>query len=82
MERSQAFTEQIRSGYTTKGDSILLGAAMLDGQPKKEAQVRIPLKTLNRHCRCNWNRKNSYAATDRREHVCCRHSCVDDGSER
>ncbi|MFO0357995.1 MAG: helicase HerA-like domain-containing protein [Sphingobacteriaceae bacterium] len=49
MERSQAFTEQIRSGYTTKGDSILLGAAMLDGQPKKEAQVRIPLKTLNRH---------------------------------
>ena len=49
MERSQAFIEQIRSGYTTKGESILLGAAMLDGSPQKEAQVRIPLKTLNRH---------------------------------
>ena len=43
------FTQQINDGYATKGDFILMGAAMLDGVPQKEAQVKIPLKTLNRH---------------------------------
>jgi hypothetical protein len=36
-------------GYDTNGDFILIGTAMLDGIPQKEAQVKIPLKTLNRH---------------------------------
>jgi len=49
MEKSQAFIGQIKTGYETKGASILIGTAMIDGTPQKEAQVRIPLKTLNRH---------------------------------
>ena len=47
--KDQDFTAHIQKGYTTKGDSIFLGAAMLEGKPIPEAQVRIPLKTLNRH---------------------------------
>ena len=49
MEKQQAFIEHIQSGYTTKGDYILMGAAMLEGHPLPDAQVKIPLKTLNRH---------------------------------
>ena len=43
------FTEHIKKGYTSKGDSIFLGAAMLEGKPIPAAQITIPLKTLNRH---------------------------------
>ncbi|WP_298221556.1 helicase HerA-like domain-containing protein [Flavobacterium sp.] len=49
MTKKSDFTQIIREGYTSKGDSILLGAAMLDGEVIPEAQVKIPLKTLNRH---------------------------------
>jgi hypothetical protein len=38
------FTQTINEGYDTKGDFILLGSV-----PQKEAQVKLPLKTLNRH---------------------------------
>ncbi|GAB1448484.1 DUF853 family protein [Bacteroidota bacterium] len=46
---SEQFIQEIQQGYQTKGDSILLGAAMLNGQAHSSAQVKIPLKTLNRH---------------------------------
>ena len=46
---NEDFTAHIQKGYSTKGDYILLGAAMLDGKAEPEAQVKIPLKTLNRH---------------------------------
>ncbi|RZJ48523.1 MAG: DUF853 family protein [Flavobacterium sp.] len=36
-------------GYLSKGDSIILGGAILDGEPLSEAHVKVPLKTLNRH---------------------------------
>jgi DNA helicase HerA-like ATPase len=49
MERITSFKTHINEGYTFKGDSILLGGAILDGQPQQGAQVAIPLKTLNRH---------------------------------
>ncbi|MES2133815.1 MAG: helicase HerA-like domain-containing protein [Bacteroidota bacterium] len=49
MADKQAFIKSILEGYTTEGDYILLGAALLDGAPEKEAQVKLPLKTLNRH---------------------------------
>jgi len=49
MSDSQKFVQSIVDGYATKGDFITMGAAMLDGTPQKEAQVKIPLKTLNRH---------------------------------
>ena len=47
--KEQDFTAHIQNGYATKGDSIFLGAAMLDGKSISEAHVKIPLKTLNRH---------------------------------
>jgi DNA helicase HerA-like ATPase len=49
MEKLDSFKQQILTGYTTTGNAITLGAAMLDGQPQKEAVVKLPLKTLNRH---------------------------------
>ncbi|MCC8360794.1 helicase HerA-like domain-containing protein [Salinimicrobium sediminilitoris] len=49
MFNKQHFTEDITSGYQTKGDYIYLGAAMHDGEVYPDAAVKIPLKTLNRH---------------------------------
>ena len=45
----EAFIQSIQDGYSFKGASFTLGAAMLDGEVISEAQVKIPLKTLNRH---------------------------------
>lgn len=49
MERKEAFTAYINEGYTCKGDAIILGGAILDGEPVVNAQVKVPLKTMNRH---------------------------------
>ena len=49
MDKKEAFSTHIKEGYSCKGESILLGSAILDGQPISEAQVKIPLKTMNRH---------------------------------
>lgn len=49
MDRNEAFATYINEGYTCKGDSIVLGGAILDGVPLQNAQVRVPLKTMNRH---------------------------------
>ncbi len=49
MTKKTDFITTITDGYTTKGESILLGAALLDGEVIPEAQVKIPLKTFNRH---------------------------------
>lgn len=49
MDRQDAFRTHIEEGYTFKGDSIVLGTAMLDGQAVPQNLVRIPLRTLNRH---------------------------------
>ncbi|MES2748729.1 MAG: helicase HerA-like domain-containing protein [Bacteroidota bacterium] len=49
MSNKATFIQHINDGYTSKGDSILLGAAILDGEAIGETQVKIPLKTLNRH---------------------------------
>ena len=49
MDRKNSFASQINEGYSCNGDSIILGAAMLDGEPIAGAQVKIPLKTMNRH---------------------------------
>lgn len=45
----EKFLESIAAGYTHKHDSFVLGVAKLDGEPVEGAQVKIPLKTLNRH---------------------------------
>jgi DNA helicase HerA-like ATPase len=49
MDRKETFAVQINEGYACKGDSIVLGAAILDGAPVSNAQVKVPLKTMNRH---------------------------------
>ena len=49
MPTKEEFRKHIDKGYTTKGDFITMGAAMLDGEAVTNALVKIPLKTLNRH---------------------------------
>jgi len=49
MAAKDEFFEHIETGYTTKGDYIIMGAAMLEGEAVTNAHVKIPLKTLNRH---------------------------------
>ncbi|RFN58600.1 helicase HerA-like domain-containing protein [Marixanthomonas ophiurae] len=49
MADKKAFFDHIEKGYTTKGESITLGAAMLGGETLTNALVKIPLKTMNRH---------------------------------
>ena len=49
MSESDSFIKHINEGYDCKGDSIILGAAILDNEVIAGTQVRVPLKTLNRH---------------------------------
>lgn len=49
MDKKASFISLINSGYACKGDSIVLGAAILDGEPIGDAQIKVPLKTMNRH---------------------------------
>ncbi|HWR94851.1 MAG TPA: helicase HerA-like domain-containing protein [Flavobacterium sp.] len=49
MTQKENFLKIINDGYLVKGDSIILGSAMLNGETIPEASVKIPLKTLNRH---------------------------------
>ena len=43
------FIQELSKRYSTKGEFITLGKAMLDGEVVTEVDVRIPLKTINRH---------------------------------
>ncbi len=49
MSKTDEFKSAIESGYTFKGDSILLGGAMIDGEAIPGHQIKAPLKTMNRH---------------------------------
>jgi len=49
MDRKESFQIDISTGYYCKGESILLGGAMLDGECVPDCYVKIPLKTMNRH---------------------------------
>ena len=49
MSKKETFISYINENYSTKGEHILLGSAMLDGEALGETQVKIPLKTVNRH---------------------------------
>lgn len=49
MSTKESFIKEIQDGYTSKGESISMGAALLQNEVISEAQVKIPLKTLNRH---------------------------------
>jgi DNA helicase HerA-like ATPase len=49
MNKEELFQKTITAGYACKGEYILLGGAMLDGQCIPGTAVTIPLKTMNRH---------------------------------
>ncbi len=49
MSKKDQFREELLKGYTFKGDSIILGSAKLDDEVIFGTQIKIPLKTLNRH---------------------------------
>jgi uncharacterized protein len=49
MDRKEMFSAHINDGYLCKGESVILGGAMLDGTPVANAYVKVPLKTMNRH---------------------------------
>ncbi len=45
----EKFLQDIEQGYTFEGNSMVLGAAMLDGETQANALVKLPLRMLNRH---------------------------------
>src|SRR5687767_7657751 len=49
MADQTSFLEKIKAGYTFKGESFKIGAAMLNGEVVPGADIFIPLKTMNRH---------------------------------
>ncbi len=49
MANKDSFLEQIKKGYTFKGETMKIGAAILDGEVVPEAEILLPLSTLTRH---------------------------------
>ena len=49
MANKEEFIQAIKNGYTFKGESVKIGAAVLDGEVVAEAGIYLPLKTMNRH---------------------------------
>lgn len=49
MDQKESFIEAIKKGYTFKGQSVKIGAGMLNGEVLPEAGIFLPLATLNRH---------------------------------
>lgn len=49
MNRQTQFRNHLAEGQVFKKDYIVLGTGILDGEPVSNAQIKIPLKTLNRH---------------------------------
>jgi len=49
MDKKEKFIQEITEGYTFKGDSFVIGGAMLDGETIPGLHVKVPLSTLNRH---------------------------------
>jgi DNA helicase HerA-like ATPase len=43
------FVEKIKNAYQFKGDSLLIGSAVYDQDYETACQVKLPLKTINRH---------------------------------
>lgn len=49
MTNKTQFIEELSKRYTPKGEHIILGKGILDGEVVTEVNVTIPLKTINRH---------------------------------
>lgn len=49
MPKKSEFIEEISSAYGFTGETMMMGAAVLDGEVVENCHVKIPLKTMNRH---------------------------------
>lgn len=49
MDKKEQFINEIQTGYSFKGESIILGGAMLDKENVSGISVKAPLKMFNRH---------------------------------
>ncbi len=49
MPNNDTFSEAIKAGYTFTGEKVKIGGAMLDGNVVSDAEIWLPLKTMNRH---------------------------------
>ena len=49
MSNKEKFITDLNAKYNPKGEHIILGKGMLDGEVVPEVNVSIPLKTVNRH---------------------------------
>ena len=49
MATTENFVKKIKDGYSFKGDAVLIGMGMINGEVVKGADVLLPLKTMNRH---------------------------------
>lgn len=49
MDDKEKFKASINEGYNFKGESILLGGAIFNGECLTGVTIKLPLKTMNRH---------------------------------
>ena len=49
MSTKEKFIETIEQGYSFKGDSILFGTAIFNGEAIPNLHIKMPLATINRH---------------------------------
>lgn len=49
MSKKESFITAIQAGYQFSGSSIVLGGAMLDAEAIPGLQIKVPLRTMNRH---------------------------------
>lgn len=49
MADTNSFIEAVKAGYSFKGEHVKIGTGMLNGEVVAEADVFLPLKTMNRH---------------------------------
>ncbi len=59
MKRKEIFYNHITEGYKTKGDFLIVGSAMLDGETVKDAYVKGSFKNVEQawtYCWCHGNR--------------------------
>lgn len=47
--RQEEFIKHLADGQVYKKDYIIMGTGILDGEPITGAQIKVPLKTMNRH---------------------------------
>jgi uncharacterized protein len=49
MPKKPEFIEEIAAAYGFKGETMILGAAVLDGEVVENCIIKLPFKTMNRH---------------------------------